>query len=414
MSERRAVVRVAAERYRKACKKRKGQILDELVEVTGYHRCYAVWLLRRHGKTIPGSGRVRLVGDLALKGKRGRRRSYDAVWQPLRKIWAILDFICGKRLAAMLPEVIPVLERHHEITLEATTRAQLLTISPATIDRLLAPERRKFELRGRSRTWPGTLLKHQIPIRTFTEWDQTRPGFVEIDLVAHDGGLAVGDYCQTLDVTDVASGLTETRALPNKAQVWVFAALKDIRARLPFALLGIDSDNGAEFINHQLLRYCKEEKLTFTRGRAYKKNDGCFVEPKNYSVVRRAVGYARYDGAGQLQLLDELYGHLRLYSNYFQPVMKLKSKQRDGAKVKKTYDAPQTPYRRLLAAPSTSKEARHRLQTEYASLNPAQLKRDITRLQKMLQQSARRRPPPAARARPSAQPRSQPSVHAAC
>jgi len=414
MSERRAVVRVAAERYRKTGKKRKGQILDELVEVTGYHRWYAVRLLRGHGKTIHGPGRVRLVGDLARKGKRrGRRRIYDAVLQPLRQIWAILDLICGKRLAAMLPEVIPVLERHHEITLEATARAQLLAISPATIDRLLAPERRKFELRGRAGTKPGTLLKHQIPIRTFTEWDQTRPGFVEIDLVAHDGGLAAGDYCQTLDVTDVASCWTETRALPNKAQVWVFAALKDIRARLPFTLLGIDSDNGTEFINHQLLRYCQEEKLTFTRGRAYKKNDGCFVEQKNYSVVRRAVGYARYEGAGQLKLLNELYDRLRLYSNYFQPVMKLKSKQRDGAKVKKIYDAPQTPYRRLLAAPSTGKATRQRLQAEYASLNPAQLKRDITRLQKMLQQSARRRRP-AARALPSGQPRSQPGVHAAC
>jgi hypothetical protein len=388
MSERRAVLRVAAERYRKSGKKQKGQILDELVEVTRYNRWYVVRLLRGHGKAIRGAGRVRLVGDLALKGKRGRRPIYDALLQPLRQIWAILDFICGKRLAAILPEVIPVLERHHEIELETTTRDKLLAISAATIDRLLAPERRKFELRGRTGTKPGTLLKHQIPIRTFTEWDQTRPGFVEIDLVAHDGGLAEGDYCHTLDVTDVASGWTETRAVLNKAQVWVFAALKDIRARLPFTLLGIDSDNGTEFINHQLLRYCKEETITFTRGRAYKKNDGCFVEQKNYSVVRRAVGYARYEGAYQLKLLNELYDHLRLYTNFFQPVMKLKSKQRDGAKVKKIYDAPQTPYRRLLAAPSTSKETRKRLQTQYAGLNPAQLKRDITRLQKMLQKSA--------------------------
>ena len=412
MSERRAVARVAAERYRKAGKKQKGKILDELVEVTGYHRWYAVRLLRGHGKAIRGPGRVRLVGDLALKGKRGRRRIYDAVLPSLRQIWAILDFICGKRLAAMLPEVIPLLERHREIELEATTRDRLLAISPATIDRLLAPERRKFELHGRAGTKPGTLLKQQIPIRTFTEWDQTRPGFVEIDLVAHDGGHAAGDYCQTLDVTDVASAWTETRAVPNKAQVWVFEALKDIRARLPFAVLGIDSDNGAEFINHQLLRYCKEEKLTFTRGRAYKKNDGCFVEQKNYSVVRRAVGYARYEGAIQLKLLNELYDHLRLYTNYFQPVMKLKSKQRDGAKVKKTYDAPQTPYRRLLAAPSTNKATRQRLQAQYAGLNPAQLKREITRLQRLLQNSLRT--PRRAKSASTSGTRLQPSSHAAC
>jgi hypothetical protein len=412
MSERRAVVRVAAERYRKVGKKQKGQILDELVEVTGYNRWYAVWLLRRHGRTIRGPGRVRLVGDLALKGKRGRRRIYDAVLPPLRQIWAILDFICGKRLAAMLPEVIPVLERYHEIELEAMTRDRLLAISPATIDRLLAPERRKFELHGRSRTKPGTLLKHQIPIRTFSEWDQTRPGFVEIDLVAHDGGRAEGDYCQSLDVTDVASAWTETQAVPNKAQVWVFEALQDIRARLPFAVLGIDSDNGAEFINHQLLRYCKEEQLTFTRGRAYQKNDGCFVEQKNYSVVRRAVGYARYEGASQLKLLNELYGCLRLYTNYFQPVMKLKSKQRDGAKVKKTYDAPQTPYRRLLASPRTNKATRQRLQAQYAGLNPAQLKREITRLQRLLQK--RLRASPRAKNASTSPARLQPSSHAAC
>jgi hypothetical protein len=389
MSERRAVIRQAVARYRKADKKRKGLLLDELVALTGYNRWYLVGLLSGHGKTIPGPGRVRLVGDLALKGKRGRRPIYDAVLRPLRQIWAILDCICGKRLAAILPEVIPVLERHHEIELEPTTRGKLLAISAATIDRLLAPERRKFELHGRSGTKPGTLLKHQIPIRTFADWDDARPGFVEIDLVAHDGGHAEGDYCHTLDVTDVASAWTETQAVANKAQVWVFEALKDIRARLPFALLGLDSDNGSEFINDQLLRYCRQEKLTFTRGRPYKKNDGCYVEQKNYSVVRRAVGYARYEGATQLKRLNELYGHLRLYTNYFQPVMKLKSKQRDGAKVKRIYDAPQTPYRRLLAASSTGKPTRQRLEAQYASLNPAQLKRDITRLQRLLYRSVR-------------------------
>ena len=324
------------------------------------------------------------MGDLALKGKRGRRRIYDAVLPPLRQIWAILDFICGKRLAAMLPEVIPVLERYHEIELEAMTRDRLLAINPATIDRLLAPERRKFELHGRSRTKPGTLLKHQIPIRTFTEWDQTRPGFVEIDLVAHDGGRAEGDYCQSLDVTDVASAWTETQAVPNKAQVWVFEALQDIRARLPFAVLGIDSDNGSEFINDHLLRYTTREHITFTRGRAWKKNDGCFVEQKNYSVVRRAVGYARYEGDAQLHLLNELYAQLRLYSNFFQPVMKLIGKERTGAKVKKTYDRARTPYQRLLDSSALSAPAKRQLRAQYAALNPAELKRRIVQLQTRL------------------------------
>ena len=392
MSERRSVVQVMAVRYRKASKKEKGGILDELMALTGYNRWYAVGLLRGHGKAIKVAHRVKLVGDLGRSPKRIRPRIYDGVvLEALKKIWAILDFICGKRLAAILPEVIAVLERHHEIELDAVTRNKLLVISPATIDRLLAAERRKFALRGRSGTKPGTLLKHQIPIRTFAQWNEAKPGFVEIDLVGHEGGDASGDFCQTLDVTDVASGWTESQAVINKAQVWVFEALKEIRARLPFPLLGIDSDNGSEFINNHLLRYCQQEKITFTRGRAGKKNDGCFIEQKNYSVVRRAVGYARYDSAMQQRLLNTLYGHLRLYTNYFQPVMKLLSKERSGAKVKKTYDPAQTPYRRLLATPGITGQTRQRLNAEYATLNPAELKREITRLQAVLRKTAMRR-----------------------
>src|SRR3990167_2365763 len=385
MSERRSVAKVMAARYRRARKKEKGGMLDELIALTDYNRRYAIGLLGGQGKAIRVGRRLRLVGDLGRSTKRSRPRIYDgAVLEGLKKIWAILDCICGKRLKAMLPEVIAVLEQHHEIALEAATRQKLLAISPATIDRLLAPERRRFALRGRSGTKPGTLLKHQIPIRTFAEWNETRPGFVEIDLVGHDGGDASGDFCHTLNATDVASGWTENAAVINKAQVWVFEALKAIRARLPFPLLGIDSDNGSEFINNHLTRYCRKEKITFTRGRAGKKNDGCFVEQKNYSVVRRAVGYARYDSPAQQRLLNTLYGHLRLYTNYFQPVMKLLSKERLGAKVKKTYDTPQTPYRRLLAAPGITEPMRQRLQAEYATLNPAQLKRAMTRLQNLL------------------------------
>ncbi len=344
MSERQAVIKAWSERYRKAGKKGKGAILDELIALTGYHRWYAVRLLRGQGKTLRMGRRVRLVGDLGKKVKRTRPRLYDeGVREHLKAIWEILDFICGKRLAAILPEVVPALERHHEIELNDEIRRKLLSISAATIDRLLAPERKKWALRGRSGTKPGTLLKHQIPIRTFTEWNEHQAGFVEIDLVGHDGGDASGDFCQTLDVTDVASGWTETEAVINKAQVWVFGALKSIRNRLPFPLLGIDSDNGSEFINNQLLRYCQGERISFTRGRAGKKNDGCFVEQKNYSVVRRAVGYARYDSSAQLRLLNTLYGYLRLYTNYFQPVMKLKAKERNGARVRKFHDEPVIP-----------------------------------------------------------------------
>lgn len=390
MNDRRSVVKALAQRYGRAGKKQKGQLLDEVVALTGYSRWYAVGLLRGQGKAIQLSPRVRLVGDLACSPKRVRARRYDApVVQELKRIWVIMDGICGKRLVAVLPELIGVLEKHHEIALESCVREKLLSISAASIDRLLAPERARLAARARSGTKPGTLLKHQIPIRTFAEWDQAKPGFVEIDLVGHDGGVAQGEYCQTLDLTDVASGWTETEAVINKAQVWVFEALQRIRARLPFALRGIDSDNGSEFINHHLLRYCQQEKITFTRGRAGKKNDGCYVEQKNYSVVRRAAGYARYDSPAQLRLLNELYRSLRLYTNYFQPVMKLVKKERTGAKVKKRYDRAQTPYQRLLASGALSEAARQLMQTEYAQLNPAELKRTLNRLQAKLLRSAR-------------------------
>lgn len=393
MSEKRTVIKAWSAQYRKSGKKAKGRILDEVVELTGYNRWYAVALLRGDGKVIRVGRRVKLVGDLRKQVKRVRPRRYDeAVLEKLKQIWAIMDFICGKRLAAILPEVIPILETHREIALGSEVRAKLLTISATTIDRLLAKERRRWMLRGHAGTKPGTLLKHQIPIRTFTEWNENQAGFVEIDLVGHDGGNSSGDYCQSLDVTDVASTWTETEAVINKAQIWVFNALKSIRARLPFPLFGIDSDNGSEFINSHLLNYCKREQITFTRGRAGKKNDGCFVEQKNYSVVRRAVGYARYDSPAQLRLLNALYERLRLYTNYFQPVMKLVSRERNGARIKKKHDVPRTPYQRLLDMPDIGPEIKTQLRAEYDTLNPAQLKREITELQgKLLKTVAHRR-----------------------
>jgi len=409
MEQRRAVIRASADRYRKAGKKEKGAILDELVTLTGYNRWYAVGLLNGHGQVIL-IGKARFVGDLRKKSKRKPRapRYGPDVQEKLKEIWVILDYICGKRLVSILPEVIPALERFGEIELDALTREKLLGMSAATADRLLAPERKKYELRGRSGTKPGTLLKHQIPIRTFAQWDKEKPGFMEIDLVGHEGGNPSGDFCQTLDATDVASGWTETRALQNKAQVWVFEALKEIRAGLPFDLLGIDSDSGAEFINDNLYRYCLAERITFTRGRAGKKNDGCFVEQKNYSVVRRAVGYARYDSPVQLRYLNELYRCLRLYTNYFQPVMKLQSKERTGSKVRKVYDLPKTPYQRLLESNGLKPGQKKRLRDEYQTLNPAQLKREITRLQGALMKSVanRRKKLRSGKMQPSSRPHS--------
>src|SRR5689334_3412728 len=318
MKARQEVSKATAGQYRGASKKEKSKILDQFIATTGYSRWYARLMLRHEGRRIQTDKQTIVVVERKSRRRRRRARRYD-VQTALVRLWRIMDYICGKRLQPLLPELLPVLERYNEFSCARETRAKLLRISAASIDRLLKPERRKYELRGRAGTKPGTLLKKQIPIRTFAEWDEQRPGFVEIDLVAHDGGLAAGDYCQTLDLTDIATTWTETLAVRNKAQAWVFAALKEMRQKLPFSLLGIDSDNGSKFINKDLLAYCQQQKLSFTRSRPYRKNDNCFVEQKNYSVVRRAVGYARYDTEAQLHLLNELYATLRLYSNFFQP-----------------------------------------------------------------------------------------------
>lgn len=204
-----------------------------------------------------------------------------------------MDFICGKRLAPVLGEMVELLERRGELKCGAESKKKLAQMSAATIDRLLGPERKKYQLKGRAHTKPGTLLKHQIPIRTFSEWDELRPGFLEIDLVGHDGGVVDSLHAFTLNATNVATGWTVCVPLKNKAQVWTFAGLQKIRENLPFPLLGLDSNNGSEFINETLFRYCKQQQITFTRSHPYRKNDNCFIAQKNFSVVRRAVGYQR-------------------------------------------------------------------------------------------------------------------------
>jgi len=385
MKQRQAVSAVTHERYRKAGKKEKRQLLDEFCATTGYSRGYARYVLRNHGREVWLRGKRIVIGDRHQRQPRVKPRYYDDdVVKALIRLWELLNYLCGKRLVAIMPELINKLEQFGELQLPAITKEKLLRISAASVDRLLKAERRKHQLRARSHTKPGTLLKHQIPIRTFAEWDEDRPGFAEIDLVAHDGGLALGDFCQTLDLTDVCTGWTETEAVPNKAQVWVFAAIQEIRERLPFPLLGLDSDNGSEFVNNELLRYCQQEKITFTRARPYRKNDNCYVEQKNYSVVRQTVGYQRFDTTAELMVLKQLYNLLRLYTNFFQPTMKLKSKERCGSRVKKTYEAPQTPYQRVLTNLSVSAADKQKLKRQYKQLNPAALKRDLDRLRKQL------------------------------
>jgi len=385
VGERHKATKITAARYQKAAKKKKGAILDEFIELTGYDRCYASYLLKNHGKKVWINNKVIVIGDICKRRKRDSQRTYgDDVLRVLKQIWVIMDCICGKRLRPMLKEMLSILQRHKEIKVKREIKKKLLRISASTIDRILKPERKKYELKGRSLTKPGTLLKHQIPIRTFSEWNEQRPGFVEIDLVGHEGGNLRGDFIQTLNVTDVCTGWTEMQAVKNKAQIWVFDALKDIRGNLPFDLLGIDSDNGGEFINGHLVRFCHEEKITFTRSRSYRKNDNCFIEQKNYTIVRRYMGYARYDTEIAQKLINELYAYLRLYVNFFLPVMKLIQKTRVGSKVRKKYDEPQTPYQRVLASLFVPEIKRETLKQQYAQLNPADLRRKIAKMQNKL------------------------------
>lgn len=389
MKEKKAVTREMARRYQKASKKLKGPMLDEFTALMGYNRSYASHILANWGKNVylrvKGQTLAVVLGRPRKKPRMTRPRKYDdKLLRVLRSLWEVSDYLCGKRLAAFIRTALPVLERFGEIKLDLEMRQKLMEVSPATIDRLLKKERKKLALKSRARTKPGTLLKHQIPIRTFSDWDDLRPGFAEMDLVGHDGGDARGEFAQTLHLTDVCTSWCEMQAVRNKARVWVFEALMDIEKRLPFALLGLDSDNGGEFINAHLFNYCKDNEITFTRTRAYKKNDNCHVEQKNWSVIRRSVGYMRHDTPEELTVLNELYGHLRLYVNFFQPVMKLKEKTRAGSRVTRKYHAPKTPYQLVLESKLLDKAVKQRLRRQYEKLNPAELKRTITKLQKNL------------------------------
>lgn len=387
MKEKRFLTKAFCEQYRKVSKKQKGVILSQVVTAAGYTRSYASNLLRNHGRRIYMQGGVVLVGSVNVKARKKKSApKYDAaVLKPLERIWEMMDYIAAKRLAAALPEVIPRLEQFGEIKLSKTVREKLLQISPATIDRLLKSEREKYTLKKRvHHTKPGTLLKHQIPIRTFSDWDDAQPGFFEMDLVGHDGGSAAGDHCFTLDMTDVCSGWSEQVAVMNKAQIHVFEGIQKIRDRLPINILGLDSDNGSEFINHHLHHYCDKENITFTRSRPYRKNDTCFVEQKNWSIVRRVAGYMRLESKKQCDLLNELYAVLCHYNNFFMPSMRLKEKTRDGARVIRKFHAPKTPYQMLLDSTQVDRKVKRLLKKRYDALNPAQLHRRIRILQDKL------------------------------
>jgi hypothetical protein len=362
------------ERYRKASRKERSAILDEFVKTTGYHRKYAIALL--NGRQQRSQGPIRRPRRAVYGPEEGRA---------LLTLSRLFDCINSKRLRTALDVELQGLYESGFLQVSSECYQKLKRVSPATMDRLLAGRRRR-SAKGRGYTKPGTLLKHQIPVRTWADWTEDRPGFCEMDLVDHSGGRIIrgADHAWTLCFTDVKTAWTECVAVRNKAQVHVFAAIKRARRRLPFPLLGIDSDNGSEFINDQLLRYCLEEELTFTRGRAGKNNDNAYVEQKNWPVVRRTVGYYRYDTPEQLVLLNRLYALLHSYTNFFLPVMKLREKVQQGSRKKRVYDDPQTPYARVLASPDISDADKAQLRETYGFLDLVSLRTQIDDVQEML------------------------------
>ena len=348
-------------RYLKAKKKEKTKILDEFTKTTGLHQKAAIRLFNRINK--PQATR-----------RPGRPRKYNnEVVRALKIVWEAGDRLCSKRLHPFLPEMVRVLRENRENLITAEVESQLCRISPSTIDRLLHPFRQQGGRRSFSTTKPGSLLKNSIPIRTFTDWQENRPGYLEADTVAHCGGSVEGFYLNTLMAVDIASGWSEGNAVWGKSQERVGSAIHGLRQRFPFPILGLDTDNGGEFINQRLFNYCQREHITFTRSRSYKKNDNCYVEQKNGNVVRRVIGYDRYSSRQALETLNQIYYLLHLYGNFFQPTMKLLSKSRHGAKVHKVYDTAQTPYQRLLTLDVLSGTKKQELAATYSRLNPARL-----------------------------------------
>jgi hypothetical protein len=363
-----------AKLYKKARKGEKTRILSIITEITGYTRKHAIFLLNN-------------PDTLKNKVRRKRKSKYSHLVDTLTFVWATANFLCGKRLKPFMEFLVDSLIRHGELHISEDDRALLISMGASTIDRLLAPKRREYHIKGRSTTKPGTLLKHQIPIRTFQDWNDSRPGFLEVDLVAHCGSSVKGEFINTLDMTDVATGWTVCRAFMGKGRRFASQAMDSAMPDFPFPILGIDCDNDGIFINEHISSYCLEREITFTRSRAYKKNDQCFIEQKNWDVVRKNIGYLRLDTQGQLDKLNCVYDLLAFYQNYFQPSRKLIEKVRFGAKVKKRYDDAMTPVQRLLIREDLPEETRSKLEKAMKNLNPVNLKRQMNRLVKALQES---------------------------
>ena len=361
MATRAELVEAVAQRYIGSGREEKTRILDEFVAVTGFHRKHAMRLLRsgpldRHTGTRPG------------------RRIYDdAVRDALIVIWEASDRICGKRLKPLAPILVEAMERHGHLQLDPEIRRRLLTMSAATIDRSLREVREQAGGRRRRRTAPPSSVRGSIPVRTFSDWQDPAPGFVEADLVAHSGPVTRGSFVQTLVLTDIATGWTECAPLLFREQKLLSEVLTEMRKLLPFDLLGFDTDNDSVFVNETVRDYCLTAGIEFTRCRPYRKNDQAFVEQKNGAIVRRIVGYRRLEGLEAAAALARLYAAVRLFVNFFQPSFKLAEKERDGARVRKRYHPPATPSQRLLADQRTAETVRNRVAELSATLDPVHL-----------------------------------------
>jgi len=366
MHSRKEYLKVVRERYFETkTKKEKSEILDEYCCNTGQSRKYVITKIHK--------------ADFRPKQRKKRKETYDGqVKAALAKVWEIFDCPCGQRLKPLLETELDRLRQLGEIEIADDIALKLKMISPATIDRKLKHQREFLHLpRSKGGPKPGYILKHKIPIK-LTEWDTSIVGYLEIDMVVHCGSSTLGEYINTLSTTEISSGWWEGEPIMSKSQEHSFWALKEIRKRTPFDWKGVDSDNGPEFINQILYKYCQREKLEFTRSRPYKKNDNAYIEQKNWTHVRKIFGYLRYDTYEELAIMNDLYhNELRLYKNFFQPVMKLASKERIGGKVKRKYDVPETPYQRLMESGQIQEEVKEELKDIYLRLNPAELKRNI-------------------------------------
>ena len=398
MKEKQALTDVTGPRYRKAKKAGKSRILYEFCQSTGYHRKYAIALLQQAGKT-----QVRRIGKQTVKvkitAKTRRKRVYKRYYdEPVEKavfaIWAFFRFICGQRLVPMIQDNLDVLAEHKRFCRLMTNevKIKLATVSRSTVERMLRRERRRGKAKGTCATKPGTLLKHQITVRTFWRWDDKKPGFCETDTVSHDGGYAQGEYLFSLSVTDVCVCWSEFRALKNKARTWTEKALDDIRTGLPIPLKGIDSDNGAEFINWHLKHWCEQHSITFTRGRQYHKNDNAFVEQKNGDVVRKTIGYGRLQGDDALNALTQVYDVLNPLNNFFYPNLKCIDKKQVGQRTRRVYEkTPKTPFQRVMERDDIPAKLKQDLTKQKAKLNIITLQEELDRalenLQRFIQHS---------------------------